>query len=230
MIRIMLADDHSIVRKGLRALLSSESDLEIIGEASNGIETLQIANQLQPDILILDLMMPGMNGLEVTARLVRNNPLIRIIILSMHNNEAYISEALRSGAKAYIIKDDTADELIKAIRKVRDGSIYLSSSLPLMAIEAYQEKSKINIFDSIEQLSRREHEIMQLAIKGCSNFDIASKLGISQRTVETHCANFMRKLGVSNRSQLIQFALQRGMISRVDQLSNNQANAYRQEK
>jgi DNA-binding NarL/FixJ family response regulator len=223
MIKIVLADDHNIVRKGLRALLSGESEFEVIGEASNGLETLEVAERLQPDILILDLMMPGMNGLEVTSRLTKICPRIRIVILSMHCNEAYIYEALRSGAKAYILKDNTADELITAVRHVRDGLSYFSSSLPSHAIEAYKKKAEVDSLDPLEQLTTREREILQLAIKGRGNAEIASELGISQRTVETHCTNFMHKLGVTNRNQLVQFAVQRGILSSPDRLLINSA-------
>lgn len=227
MIKIMLADDHHIVRKGLRALLSSEDEFEVIGEASNGLETVEIAERLQPDILILDLMMPGMNGLEVTVRLTKSCPQIRIVILSMHCNEAYIYEALRSGAKAYILKDNTADELITAVRHVRDGLNYLSSSLPVRAIEAYQKKTEIDTLDPLDQLTMREREVLQLAVKGRGNADIASELGISQRTVETHCTNFMHKLGVSNRHQLVQLAIQRGIIPSNDMLIESSQNSHR---
>ncbi len=136
----MLAEDHHIVRKGLRALLSIEKDFQVIGEASNGLEALELAKSLQPDILILDLMMPEMNGLEVTARLTEVCPRIRIIILSMQCNEGYVYEAFRLGAKAYILKDNTPDELITAVRQVKSGSCYISSSLQVGSIANLQSK------------------------------------------------------------------------------------------
>ncbi len=224
MIKIMLADDHHIVRKGLRALLSTEKDFEVIAEASDGMETVELAKGFQPDVLILDLMMPGMNGLEVTVRLTKVCPQIRIIILSMQCNEAYVYEALSSGAKAYVLKDNTADELIAAIRQVSEGSCYLSSSLQVRSIQAYKKKTEIDTFDPLEQLTAREKEILHLAIKGWCNTDIASKLGISPRTVETHCTNFMHKLSVSNRSQLIQLAIQHGIVSTNNILMENPQN------
>ena len=224
MIKIMLADDHHVVRKGLRALLNSERDFEVIGEASNGLETVELAKSLQPDVLILDLMMPGMNGLEVAVQLTKVCPQIRIIMLSMHCSEAYVYEALRSGAKAYVLKENTADELIAAIRQVRAGFCYLSPSLEVRSIQAYKKKTDTDTFDPLEQLTAREKEIVHLAIKGWSNADIASKLGISQRTVETHCTNFMHKLSVSNRSQLIQLAIQYGIVSANNILMENSRN------
>ena len=143
MIRIMLADDYYIVRKGLRSLLNNEKDFEIVGEAANGLETVELAKSLQPDILLLDLMMPGMNGLEVTNRLTRVCPQIRIIILSMHSSEAYVQEAFRCGAKAYVVKDNMADELVNAIRKVNDEAIFLSSSLQKHSLADLQNRSQL---------------------------------------------------------------------------------------
>jgi len=145
MTRIVLADDHHIIRKGLRTLLSSEIDFEIIGEASDGLRTVEVAEHLQPDVLILDLMMPGLNGLKVTARLAKTCPNTRIIILSMHSNEAYICEALKSGAKAYVLKDNTVDELITAIRQVNAGFCYLSSKVPEKTLQILNENSKPQI-------------------------------------------------------------------------------------
>ncbi len=222
MIKIMLADDHHIVRKGLRALLSNEKDFEIIGEASNGLEAIELAKSLKPDILVLDLMMPGINGLEVTARLTKSCPQIRIIILSMQSNEAYVYEAIRSGAMAYILKDNTTDELTAAIRQVDYGSRYLSSSIKVHSVQEYNVKADTDALDPLSQLTVREKEILNLIIRGWCNSDIASKLGISQRTVETHCLNFMHKLDICNRGQLIQFAIQNGIISPNDLLVKNQ--------
>ncbi len=140
-IKILLADDYYIVRRVLRSLLASEKDLEIIGEAANGFETIELARSLQPDILLLDLMMPGINGLEVISRLARNCPQIRIIIISMHRDEAYVDEAFRRGAKAYVLKEAAADELITAIRRVRDGATFFSSTLQVHSPADLQNKS-----------------------------------------------------------------------------------------
>lgn len=213
MIKIILADDHHIVRKGLKALLSSEPDLEIIGEAADGREAVDLVRNLEPDVLVLDLMMPVMNGLEATTEITASGVKTGIIILSMHSNEAYIFEALRSGAKAYILKDNTSDELITAIREVCAGHSYLGASLPEQTKRAWQKKSEIEELDPLQKLTHREQEILQMVIRGISNAEVAVKLGISHRTVETHCTSLMRKLGVSNRTQLVQFALQRGIIT-----------------
>jgi DNA-binding NarL/FixJ family response regulator len=140
-IKILLADDYYIVRKVLRSLLESEKDFEIVGEAANGLETVELGRSLQPDILLLDLMMPGINGLEVISRLARICPQIRIIIISMHSNEAYVNEAFRRGAKAYVLKEAAADELVTAVRRVKDGAIFVSSSLQMQPQADLQNKS-----------------------------------------------------------------------------------------
>lgn len=212
MIKIILADDHQVVRKGLKALLSSDPDFEITGEAGDGLETVKMAEELQPDVLVLDLMMPGINGLEVTRQMNKKNPRIGIVILSMHSNEAYVLEALRSGAKAYILKESPPEELVRAIKEVSAGRRYLSAPLTERAIEAYTQKTETKPMDPFNQLTTRELEILQLAAQGNTNSEIAARLFISPRTVETHRTNLMRKLNLLNHSQLIQFAIQHGII------------------
>jgi two-component system, NarL family, response regulator NreC len=215
MITIVLADDHLVVRKGLRALLSAESDFDIVGESGDGLETVEIVEALQPQILVLDLMMSGINGLEVARQLSKRTPQTGIVILSMHSNEAYVLEALRSGAKAYILKENSADDLVRAIREVSAGRRYLSSPLSERAIEAYTHKTDESVQDPYEQLTDREREVLQLAAQGNSNVEIASRLFISPRTVETHRANLMHKLGLRTHTELLQFAMLRGIIPRT---------------
>jgi two-component system, NarL family, response regulator NreC len=212
MISIILADDHQVVRKGLKALLSAEQDFNIVGETGDGIETVKLVEELQPDVLILDLMMSGINGLEVTRQLNKKVPKISIVILSMHSNEAYVLEALRSGAKAYILKESPPEELIRAVREVSSGRRYLSSPLTERAIEAYTQRTEVKPIDPYDQLTTREREILQLTAQGCTNSEIASRLYISPRTVETHRTNLMRKLELHNHAQLIHFAIQRGIM------------------
>jgi two-component system, NarL family, response regulator NreC len=212
MINIVLADDHQVVRKGLRALLSAEQDFTIVGEAGDGLETVKLVEELKPDILVLDLMMSGINGLEVTRQLIKKMPELRIVILSMHSNEAYVLEALRSGARAYILKESSPEELIRAIREVSTGRRYLSSPLSERAIEAYTQKIETKSVEPFDQLTTREREILILAAGGSTNAEIAAKLYISPRTVETHRTNLMHKLDLHGHAHLIQFAIQHGII------------------
>ncbi len=212
MISIVLADDHNIVRKGLRALLSAESDIEVIGEASDGLQAVELVEKLKPNILVLDLMMGGINGLEVTRQLGKKCPQTGIVVLSMHSNEAYVLEALRSGARAYILKDNTTEDLGNAIREVAAGRRYLSSPLSERAIEAYLQKSVVNNNDPYEQLTTREREILQMVVQGISNSEISARLFISPRTVETHRSNVMHKLGLRTQAELLKFAVVRGLI------------------
>ncbi len=212
MINIVLADDHQVVRKGLRALLSAEQDFMVVGEAGDGLETVKLVEEQKPDILVLDLMMSGINGLEVTRQLMKKLPELKIVILSMHSNEAYVLEALRSGARAYILKESSPEELIRAIREVSAGRRYLSSPLSERAIEAYTQKIEKKPVDPFDQLTSREREILILAASGCTNSEIAAKLYISPRTVETHRMNLMRKLDLRGHAHLIQFAIQHGII------------------
>jgi RNA polymerase sigma factor (sigma-70 family) len=211
MISIVLADDHHIVRKGLSVLLRCEADFQIVGEAADGIKAVELIDELKPDVAVLDLMMPGLNGLEVTSQVAKTACKTGIVILSMLSNEAYIREALRAGAKAYVLKDNSSEELITAVREVSSGRTYLGSSLPEEATSKY--KSTASMIDPLQQLTARENEIMRLAVGGKSNSEIAAILGISQRTVETHCTTLMRKLGVENRHGLVHFAIQKGIIS-----------------
>jgi two-component system, NarL family, response regulator NreC len=212
MIKIFLADDHQVVRKGIKALLSSEPDFTVVGEASDGLETIQLVEKLQPDILVLDLMMGGLNGLEVTRQLARKNPKTGIVILSMHSNEAYVLEALRSGAKAYILKESPPEDLIQAVREVFAGKQFLSAPLNQRAIEAYTSKIDAKPINPYDQLTTREREILQLTAQGQTNNEIAARLYISPRTVETHRTNLMHKLNLHNHNQLIQFAIQHDII------------------
>ena len=212
-INIVLADDHHIVRKGLQALLAIESDFKVVGEASDGLEAVKLVERLKPEILVLDLMMGGINGLEVTRQLNKKCPQTGIVVLSMHSNEAYVLEALRCGAKAYILKDNTTEELVRAIHEVAAGRRYLSAPLSERAIEAYTEKTITNSQDPYEHLTTREREILQMAAQGLSNSEIANRLFISPRTVETHRANVMRKLSIRTQAELLKYAMVRGIIS-----------------
>lgn len=216
MTTIVLADDHHIVRQGLRALLEVERDLEVVGEAGDGLEAVQHVEQLNPKVLVLDLMMPGLNGLDVLRQIKRRAPQTQIVILSMYANEAYVLEALSNGASAYVLKDSNSADLVLAVREAAAGRRYLSPPLSARAIEAYQEKAKATTLDRYDTLTAREREVLHLAAEGHTNSEIASRLGISSRTAETHRSNLMHKLELHTQAELIRYALRRGIIAIED--------------
>jgi len=176
MISIVLADDHQIVRHGLKALLEAEADFEVVGEASDGIEAVNLVESLQPGVLVTDLMMGGMSGIEVTYQVVKRSPKTAVVILSMYGNEAYVHEALRAGARAYVLKDSTSEELVRAVREAVQGHRYLSSPLSEKAIEAYMEKSaEATSLDPYETLTIREREVLHLVAQGHTCAEIAER-------------------------------------------------------
>jgi two-component system, NarL family, response regulator NreC len=213
MFNIVLVDDHQIVRKGIKAILDTQSDFKVVGEGGDGLVAVELVEKLQPDILVVDLMMGGINGLEVIRQLRKKAPHTRIVVLSMYSDESYVLEALRSGAKAYVLKDNTAEELVHAIREVALGRRYLSAPLSERAIEAYtQNIETAAIDDPYNRLTTREREILQLAAQGWGNVEIANRLFISPRTVETHRANLMHKLGIRSQPELLKYAAVKKII------------------
>ena len=210
--QLVLADDHHVVRRGLRALLEARADFTVIGEAGDGLEAAELVERLQPDVLVLDLMMPSLNGLEVTRRVRRRSPHTRVVILSMYADEAYVVEALRAGAEAYVLKESTSDELVQAIQEAAAGRRYLSSPLSQRAIQAYVERAEAAPLDPYETLTSREREVLQLAAEGHANAEIAARLSISPRTVETHRTHLMRKLGLHTQAEMIRYALRKGIL------------------
>ncbi len=212
MTTIVLADDHPVVRQGLRTLLEAEQDFAVVGEVGDGLEVADRVEHLRPNVLVLDLMLPGLNGLEVTRQVHQRFPQTRIVILSMYANEAYVLEALRNGATAYVLKEASAAALVHAVREVTAGRRYLSPPLSDNAIEAYVQKTKTGPVDPYEILTTREREVLHLAAEGRSNSEIAVRLGISTRTAETHRANLIRKLGLHSQTDLVRYALRRGIL------------------
>ena len=212
MTTIVLADDHHIVRQGLRVLLEGQPDFQLVGEAGDGLEAVQLTERLKPDVLIIDLMMPSLNGLEATRQVSQRSPHTRVVILSMHANEAYVLEALRNGAAGYVLKDSSAADLVHAVREVVAGRRYLSSPLSERAIAAYIQKASDVALDPYEMLTNREREVLHLAAEGYTNAEIADQLSISPRTAETHRANLMHKLGLRTHTDLIRYALRRGIL------------------
>jgi DNA-binding NarL/FixJ family response regulator len=212
MITIVLADDHEVVRLGLRTLLEKEPDFRVIGEVTDGLQTVDLVKQLNPNVLVLDLMMPGINGIEVTWQVKKHSPLTHVIILSMYSNEAYVVETLRKGAEGYVLKDSTGSDLVKAVREVVAGRRYLSPPFSERAIDIYIQTTKTTALDLYETLTPREREVLHMAAQGYTNVEIADRLSISPRTVEVHRANMMNKLGLHNQAGLIRYAMQRGIL------------------
>ncbi len=210
---ILLADDHHIVRQGLRALLESEPHFRLVGEAADGIEAVRLAERLRPDVLITDLMMPGLNGLEVTRQVSKSVAKTRIIILSMYTNDAYVFESLKKGASGYVLKDSQAADLIIAVREVAAGRRYMSPPLSERTLELYTKKLVSVPEDPYEMLTSREREVLQMVAEGRTSAEIAGRLFISPRTAEGHRANLMRKLSLQNQTDLVRFALKRGIMT-----------------
>jgi DNA-binding NarL/FixJ family response regulator len=211
-ISIFLADDHPVVRRGMRNLLESEPGFSVAGEAGDGLETIRFVERLRPDVLVLDLMMPGLSGLEVLRIIRERSPQTRMVVLSMYNNNAFIAEALKNGASGYVLKGCTEESLVRAVYEAAAGRRFLSPQIKKMAIDAYMEQTKAGPFDPHETLTTREREVLQLVAEGKTSPEIASRLHISPRTVENHRANLMRKLGLQNYTELVRHALRHGLI------------------
>jgi two-component system, NarL family, response regulator NreC len=212
MTSIVLADDHHVLRQALRLLLAAEPDLQVVGETGDGLDATRLVERLSPDVLVLDLMMPGLNGLEVTRQVRERCPATRVVVLSMHANEAYVLEALRNGATGFILKDASAAEFLAGVRAVASGRRYLSPPLSDRALDAYAQMAASSVMDTYELLTAREREVLHLTAEGLSTNEIAERLTISPRTAETHRENFMRKLGLHNHAELIRFAVKRGLV------------------
>lgn len=211
-VRILLADDHPIVRQGMRSLVETQKDLVVVGEASDGLQAVQLVEKIKPDILILDLMMPSLNGMEVLRHIKESTPVTRVIVLSMHSADSYVIKAMQNGASGYIVKETGPSELIQAIRIVLEGEIYLSPILTVRRDAIFIETGDKTLKDPYDLLTRREVEILQMTAEGSSSNDIAGKLSISPRTVEIHRARLMKKLALHNQSELIRYALKRGIL------------------
>lgn len=214
-IRILLADDHTILRAGLQKLLSEEKDLEIVGEACNGREAVQKVQELNPDIVLMDIGMPVMNGMEATKQIKKRNNDVKILVLTMHDNEEYLFQVLQAGASGYVLKKAADSDLVNAIHVVSRGDCFLYPSAAKMVVEDYLDKLKHGRepTSTYDTLTDREREILTLVAEGYTNREIAESLFISVKTVETHKANIMEKLNLHKRAELVRYAIRKGMLS-----------------
>ena len=212
MTTIIVVDDHAVVRQSLKKLLELEKEFRVIGESGDGLEAIHLVEQLQPEVLVLDLMMKGMNGIEVTRQVLKHSPKTAVVMLSMYGNDGYVYEALKAGARAYVLKESTSDQLVRAIREASVGHRYLSPPLSENTVEKYAKKAESSVTAPHDALTNREREVLYMAAQGLTNIDIANRLFISRRTVEVHRSSMMQKLGLNTQTDLIRYALQHGIL------------------
>jgi len=209
-IKILIADDHPVVREGLFAMLSRQADFKVVGEAKDGVETVEMARRLEPDVVLMDLRMPGIDGVEAMRQIRSTNPDIKFIILTTYSDDEYIFSGIQAGARAYLLKDAPREELFKAVRAVYKGESLIQPVVASKLIDRFAELSRKA--PSGEQLTERELEILQLMAKGAANKEISAQLSISESTVKTHISNIFQKLGVNDRTEAVTQALKRGII------------------
>jgi two-component system response regulator NreC len=213
-LRILLADDHIVMRTGLRALLERQPNLEVVGESENGRETVELAASLRPDVVVMDVGMPVLNGIDATKTIVSQNPATAVVILSMHVDESYVMRALSAGARGYLLKDSGAADLIGAIQAVSQGRSFFSPKVSRILAEDYVRVLKQKgAVDSYDLLTGREREILQLLAEGKANKEVATDLSISAYTVETHRSHILQKLNLHNSAELVLYAVRKGIIS-----------------
>lgn len=206
--RILLVDDHSVVRRGFRLILEAQADLEVVGEASNGREAVELGESLHPDVAVMDVSMPDLNGIEATRRLADVSPRTRVLALSMHKDAVYVREILRAGARGYLLKDSNDSDLLAAVRAVSKGEGFLSPGIADAVLNDYRR----HVSDPIDLLSTREREVLQMIAEGKTNKEIANSLNLSVYTVEAHRGRVMEKLNLHSTGELVRFAVRKGLI------------------
>jgi two-component system, NarL family, response regulator NreC len=207
-IHILLADDHAVVRQGFKMILAAQPDMEIVGEAGNGREALDLAGQLQPDVIVMDVAMPELNGIEATRRVADLSPRTRVLALSMHKDSVYVREILRAGARGYLLKDSIASDLLAAVRAVARGEGYLSPGVSDAVLNDYRR----HVSDPIDLLTSREREVLQMIAEGKTNKEIATVLNLSVYTVDAHRGHIMEKLNLHSVTDLVRFAVRAGLV------------------
>jgi len=214
MIRIIVADDHAVMRRGLRLILEQQADFQVLGEANDGREAMSMAESLKPDVAVLDITMPNLNGIEAARQISAKHPGVAIVILSMHADEGYVLRALKAGARGYLLKESPEADFIQAVRAVSEGKAFFSPAVSRMLVEDYvRQLQDKDIEDSYELLTPREREILQLIAEGKSNKDVANLLNLSLYTVETHRGNMLEKLNLHSVPELILYAVRKGVIA-----------------
>ncbi len=209
-IRVLLVEDHTLVREGIRSLLDSFKDVEVVGEAANGRDALRKTRQLAPEVVLMDISMPELNGMEATARLAKSCPDSKVLMLSMHNDEEYVAQSLRAGARGYLVKESATRELEHAIQVLARGEVYFSNSISVNAVERLMADNSSG--SALAQLTSRQREILQLIAEGCRTREIAERLSLSIKTVETHRTHLMERLGIWDVPGLVKFAIKAGLI------------------
>jgi DNA-binding NarL/FixJ family response regulator len=213
-IRILLADDHTVVRDGLRALFEKQPDMRVVGEAADGRDAVRVAEEQSPDVIIMDIAMPNMNGIEATRRIVASNSHCAVVILSMHQDESYVLRSLKAGAKAYLLKESVRGDVIEAVRAVMQGRSFFTRKVSRILQEDYvREMERRGLEDSYDLLTDREREILQLVAEGRTNKEVAGLLNISLTTVETHRTHILQKLNLHSVPELILYAVRKGIIA-----------------
>jgi DNA-binding NarL/FixJ family response regulator len=213
-ITVFIADDHAMVREGLRLIIETERDISVIGEAADGRQAVRLIQRLAPDVVIMDIAMPQLNGIEATEQILNSKTSTHIIILSMHSSKEHIFRALEAGAKGYLLKESAGKEMVTAVRAVNAGKRFLSDRISQTVIEGYIHQRRADSKESpIKRLSAREREVLQLVVEGKSSTEIASSLFLSPKTVETYRSRLMQKLGIKDLPSLVKFAIQHGMTS-----------------
>lgn len=211
---MLLVDDHRILREGVRALLAQQSDVIVVGEAQDGLEALTKVEALHPDVVLMDMVMPGLNGLETTAQVKERFPDVVVLIMSMHDNDEYVQQVIQAGASGYLLKGVAADDLVLAIKEVHSGASFVDPSIAAKLVEAYVRRVRAGeATEGGDPLTPREREILKLIAEGNTNHDIAVKLFLSKKTIESHRANIMRKLDLHDVTELVKYALRTGLIS-----------------